>query len=415
MCVFKKVSSMSLSVDKTLFIVKSSTATSAANKIDEINLFEGTAVKETNNTSNADITKLEAQLAQLESELATLEADKAEKEAYKKELEAQKRAIEAQKRNIEAQIEANEAEIKQNEEIIKQNEANIEKAQKEIEELEEQYNAKNQEAEELNQQINDKISKIIADSDEDVQELSEKIRQATEEAQEKVASGEIKESEVSQYVAQKVGNSSISASTADFAAVISMNLQLRALINGAKDIYNQMSIQQTEIAGYQANIANAINANTQIAQKNAPLQEQLNELNSQEKEVNKEINSVNSEIAAIDTNIANVKAEINTIQQTIDETKKFDNNYKLNDKFDINDYIQGSASGEDQTPETKATTTYSNANPFLSISYDNTQYLNMTDALDAMAVANDQNIQNAQSHVESNREQIRKMFQDLIK
>ena len=39
----------------------------------------------------------------------------------------------------------------------------------------------------------------------------------------------------------------------------------------------------------------------------------------------------------------------------------------------------------------------------------------MTDALDAMAVANDQNIQNAQSHVESNREQIRKMFQDLIK
>ena len=47
-------------------------------------LFEETQVNETNNTANADVTKLEAQLAQLESELATLEADKAEKEAYKK-------------------------------------------------------------------------------------------------------------------------------------------------------------------------------------------------------------------------------------------------------------------------------------------------------------------------------------------
>ena len=402
---------MSLTVGNISITTSSTKASSSFKAEEDMNLFEKDTVNKTNNTSNADLTQLEAQLAQLEAELSTLEADKAEKEAYKKELEAQKRTIEAQKRNIEAQIEANEKEIDKNEEIIKQNEANIEAAQKEIENLEEQYNAKNQEAEELNQQINDKISKIIADSDEDVQELSEKIRKATQEAQEKAASGEIEESEVSQYVAQKVGNSSISASSADFATVISMNLQLRSLINGAKDIYNQMNVQQTAIAGYQTNITNAINANTLIAQKNAPLQQQLNELNPQEKAIEQEINSVNSEIAAIDTNIVKVKAEINTIQQTIDTNKKSD--FDFNDyTADINDYIPGSASDETQTPET---TTYNNANPFLSISYDNTQYLNMTDALEAMAIANEQNIQNAQNQVESNREQIRKMFQDLIK
>ena len=177
-----------------------------------------------------------------------------------------------------------------------------------------------------------------------------------------------------------------------------------------------MGAQQAAITGFQTNITNAINANTQIAEKNAPLQEQLNELNAQEKDVNKEINSVNAEIAVIDANITKVKSEISSIQQSIDATKGSNNiDNKYDDLTNIGDYTQGSASNETQTSGVTATTTYSNANPFLSISYDTTQYLNMTDALDAMAVANDQNIQNAQSHVESNREQIRKMFQDLIK
>ena len=391
--------------------VSSVNATTNANGTEETTdvLFE---VTDNNNVDNEPADKnlqmLEAKLADLQAELKALESEKAQKEAYKKELEAQRKSVNAQRNSIENQIKSNEAQIKNNEETIKENEEKIQAAQKEVEKLEKEYNKKNAEAAELNNQINEKIAQLIEDSDEDVEKLSEKIKAATEEAYEKVKSGEIQESEVAQYVARKTGNSSISSSNADFAAINSLTLQVRNLINSANQISDLISAQQTAIAGYQTNITTAINANVELAEKNIPLKNQLNEMDAQYNEITKEINAVDKEIAVIDTNISKVNNEIVKTQNEINGIKDSNNNAgNVQEGSTVCDagYVSG----------INATTSVAQANPFLAVSYDSAQYLNMVDALQAMADSNENSITEAQAHVESNRQQIRKMFQDIIK
>ncbi len=400
---------MSLTVNGVNNVSSVNAATGSSNVPEnEDVLFEAAESNDVNKPADKNLEMLEAKLADLQAELKTLETEKAQKEAYKKELEAQRKSVNAQRNSIERQIQENEAQIRNNEEIIKENEQKIQAAQKEVEKLEKEYNKKNAEAAELNEQINEKIAQLIEDSDEDVKELSEKIRKATEEAQEKVQSGEIQESEVAQYVAQKTGNSSISTSNGEFAAINSLVLQVRNLINGANQISDLISAQQIVITGYQANITNAINANVELAQKNVPLKNQLNEMDSQYNEITKEINAVDKEIAVIDTNIAKVNNEIIKTENEI-------NGVKGGNAANNTQTGSVSESAQDYVSGVQATTSVTQVNPFLAISYDSAQYLNMTDALQAMAESNENSISDAQAHVESNRQQVRKMFQDIIK
>ena len=176
-----------------------------------------------------------------------------------------------------------------------------------------------------------------------------------------------------------------------------------------------MGVQQAAITGYQSNITNAINANAEIVKKNTPLNNQLKELNAQENTINKEIQSVNTEIAIIDGNITEVKTQIAAIEASINSSKIIEYTHKVTvaQNSTIADFEYNT--GLTDTENVKTDTQYNPANPFLAFSYDTTQYLNMTDALEAMAANNEQNIQTAQNQVESNREEIRKMFQDLLK
>ena len=138
------------------------------------------------------------------------------------------RALHNQKMSIEAQIKANEEAIKANEDEIQENEENITAEQEAIEELQNEYDQKNKEADALNQQISDKISKMINDSQSNVDEQTQKIKDATEEANAKVEAGELEESEVAQYVANKVGDPSLATQNQDFSAISSLMTQVKS-------------------------------------------------------------------------------------------------------------------------------------------------------------------------------------------
>lgn len=414
MCVIKKVYFMSLTVNGVNKNQTSQpTAASTAPAQETQNLFGS---EETSKTEKADTaaqkTLLEAELAKLEQQLAQLEAKKSEKEAYKKELEAQKKSITNQKANVEAQIKANEAEMKSNEEEIAKNEQNIEKAQDEIEKLQKEYDEKNKEANELSQQISDKIAKIVSDSDNNVKNQQGQIQQAYQEAYAKVESGEIEQNEVAQYVMQKVGNGNVNVATEELTAISSLNAQVKALISGANTLSEQMSLKQTEIEGYQAAITASVAANEALIEKNAPLKAQIADFNKQINTVNNEINTTDREINTIDKNIAKVNTNIQTTQNQINTIDgKETTEVKVEEVADINTTIANNNVdtnyGETAKSETKS-------NPFLAVSYDFGSYATMTEALEAMSKNNEQNIASARTQTESNRQEVRKMFQELI-
>lgn len=352
--------------------------------------------------SETEINTLTLELAKLEGELAVLEAQRQEKVDYKKELEQQRAAILKQKAQIENQIKENETAIKQNNEIIKQNEEKIELVQKEIEELEKQYEAKNAEALTLNEKINERIAQIIKGSEENLKEQQEKIKTATDEAYAKVASGEITEDEVSQYINNQVGGG-INGTNADFAAIYSMNQQLRVLTETTRSISNQISAKNSSLLSYQTNIAKAIATNQELANKNKPLNAQLKDLDSQVATIDKEVASVNKEIGAIDSKITNKKEEIANVKaelygtETNVTTGQSVNTVEQNDKNTYTESVTG-------------TTKIESSNPFLAISYDTNSFANMVDALDAMHKANEQSIENAKAIVEANNNAMKNIF-----
>lgn len=372
-------------------------STPAADTGNVENLWDDEAITpEENVENNTQTNDLQAKLAELEAQRQALVAEK-------NELLQQKAAIASRKAAIEAQIKANEEAIKANNEIIVENQQKIEAQQKQIETLQQQYDEKCKEAEALNEKINERIAQILEKSEQDVQEATEKIRKATEEAYAKVESGELKEEEVAQYVSQKAGISNLSATTADFAEINSMNNQMRTLVASAKSISNQMVAASELITTFQANITAAINTNQEVANKNRPLNEQLNELNKEESFVNSEIKRVDAEIVQIDTQIAETRAQLNA-----QPAKDNPNKYNPQDKTSF---------GQDITDKKtiSATTKVDSSNPFLAISYDNASFTSMADALDAMVKANEQTITNAQATVEANNEIIRNIFQEQMK
>jgi len=393
---------MSLTVSGTSAISStsqtSSTATTQMASEEEV-LF---APASETSTQNA----LELKLAQLEAELAVLESQRQEKVDYKKELEQQKAAILRQKAQIEAQIKANEEAIKKNNEVIQQNEQNIQNVQKEIEELEKQYEAKTSVATEINEKLNEKIAEIIKASEEDFNAQSEKVKNATDEAYAKVASGEISEDEVADYVSKKLGGKVV-GTNADFGAIYSMNQQLRTLTEESRAISNMMSVKSDLISSYQANIQSALSANQEIAKANAPLNKQIKELDSQLATIDKEIISVDKEIAVYDGKIASKKLEIADVKAQLGGSTFNPVNPDTNSVPETR--APGSLAGE-QAPSIQGTTTIVAGNPFLAISYSQDTYINMVDALDAMYDANQQSIASAQALVNNNNERMRAFF-----
>jgi len=353
-------------------------------------------------TTLDELTNVDAQLAKLESELADLKLQRQEKVDYKKELERQKALLLSQKAALEAQIKANEEAIKQNNAVIKNNEEKIVIAQKEIEELEKKYEIKNSEAMNLNEKINDKIAQIIKGSEENLKEQQEKVKAATDEAYAKVASGEITQDEVAQYIKNKVGGN-ISGTNEDFSVIYSMNQQLRTLTEEARGLCNNISAKNTLIINCQANIANAIAANQDLAKANAPLNKQLGDINKQVVDIDKEITFVNQEIAQYDAKIANKEMEISDYKnQTVSEDVK--NDIPVNNPQDVVNVPS------EEVPVAQCTTEVESSNPFLTISYNTGEFANMVDALDAMHKANEQSIQNAKTVVDGNNIAVKNLF-----
>ena len=367
------------------------------------------------NTENSEeIALLEAELSQLKNQLSQLEAQRAEKVAYQKELEAQKRALNNQIKTIEAQIAANEEKIKQNNEVIAQNEQNIEKAQKEIEELQKEYDAKNKEAQELSEEISERISKIIEDSENGVKAQKEKVKEALDEANAKVKSGEITEDEVAQYVINKVGGVSITASTQELASINSMNAQVRALISDAVSVSDKISVKQSEIETYQANISSAIQTNIDLQNQNEPLKTQVASLTEQVNDIDTEIDNTGKEINSIDKNIAQVQTNIQSVENQISVLKGGESQEVT--VITVGDYESQSTdrTGANNISDSKSTVTAITTNPFLAISYDTGVYASMTEALEAMATNNERRIAAAQAQLQNNEQELRKLFQDYI-
>ena len=359
-------------------------------------------VDETTNMTEEE-KSLRSQLALLEAELQVLQAQRQAKVQYKKSLEMRKAEIERQKAAIEAQIRANESVIKQNNEIIKQNEEKIQLTQKEIEELQKEYDVKNAEALVINERINERVAQLIKGSQEDLEAQTEKIKNATDEAYAKVASGEITEDEVADYVSKKVGNHVV-GSNADFAAIYAMNQQLRSLTENSRSISNQMVAKSSMISVYQADISSALLSNKEIATANEPLNQQINQLNAQ-------ITNIDGQIANVDTQIAQYDVKINNKKSQIAEVKsQLDGSY-VNDFSNTNyNTIINNENKNNYNSSVHGTTEVDSTNPFLAVSYDQGSFINMVETLDAMYKANEQNIVNAEAIVEQNKEQMKNLF-----
>lgn len=319
----------------------------------------------------------------------------------------------AQKQNLEAQIEANEQAIKSNEEKIQQNEQKIQTAQKEIESLQQEYDKKNQEADKLNKEISEKISKILEDSNSNVAEERKKIEEATQEANDKVAAGELTEEEVAQYVAQKVGNPALAASTQDFAAISSLLTQVKALIEEANNCTLQMTAKQTNINSYQANISTSISENESLEKRNKPLQKQLVTVTNSIIDIEGEINTTNKEIASIDNQMAVVNGNIQSVQNSLAQLNGTEVTNNYSSSYTPVSYNEpGNKQEKQEYVDTPSAV--SKSNPFLAVSYDFGSYTNMTEALDAMVQRNQNDVNLARNTVEADKQEIRRMYEELI-
>ena len=69
----------------------------------------------------------------------------------------------------------------------------------------------------------------------------------------------------------------------------------------------------------------------------------------------------------------------------------------------------------DSDEEVTITTTFAGTNPFMAISSDTASYLNMTQALQAIANTNNLKIQSAQNQVQANQTNARNMFQTFMR
>ena len=176
-----------------------------------------------------------------------------------------------------------------------------------------------------------------------------------------------------------------------------------------------MSAKQDSIKTYQAAISAALDSNSALNQKNSPLKQQVNALNGQISAIDKEISTTNKEITTIDNKIAKVNVNIQTTQNALNA---LDNKEAENTVTDDTTVVIDAPATDDVTNSTNNNYVISentqSSNPFLAISYDNTTYNSMLDALNALAKNNEQNIESARTQDNENKQEIRQMFQELI-
>ncbi len=379
------------------------------------NLFAQPVVTVVSESAPEEKDMLEAQLAEYEAELASLEAEKAQKEAEKKELEAQKKVLVAQKEKLQAEIENNNQIIEQYASQVSTYNEELQAEQAEIEDLQKQYDAKNKEAQELTEQVSEKIAKLLEDSNNNVKEQRAKIQQATEEAYAKVASGELDESEVAQYVAQKAGSAVTFDSSSAFSEINSLSAQIKSLITSASTIMNKISSKQTNANKLQAQVESGNSSINELKAANQTKKQELSSVNDQISTINTEIKSVNSEIQKIDvkiekvnTNIATTKASISSLNGSYNEGNVANESGAVDVVFDQNETT------EDKTAN-QTTVNTSAKNPFEAVSFVKADYSNILDALDAIVRNNDTAVQAARTQDNNNKQEIRKMFQDILK
>ena len=148
----------------------------------------------------------------------------------------------------------------------------------------------------------------------------------------------------------------------------------------------------------------------QISSGNAAINN-LNSINANKKtelsSVNKELNSVNKEINAINIKIDNTNAKIASVQNNMNT----EGTYKAETTPNTNN-----TQGTGEKPMTYNAPTNANIsykNPFVSVSYEQVDYTNFVEALDAISRSNDVSIEQARQQIEKDRQQLRNMFQEL--
>lgn len=422
---------MSISVTGTSGTTPTPRASSTPPVGEEEGIFgteETGGVDEAENDRKAQEKKLlEAQLLKLQQELVALMVSKAAEMADKRELTAQINVLNQKKEKLEAEIKANEDIIAEYTNQIVEFDATLQKERKEVEDLRAQYDAKNEEAMKINQEITDKIAQMLGESDASVKEQKEKIVSATAEAYQKVASGEITEDEVARYVAEKIGNASLATSNLDFASINSMNSQMKMLLSSASNLLGQISGKETHINKLQAQIISGNSAISGLNATNTSKRQELSGVNGEISFVNSEITAVNGRIANIDTRVEKVNAEIvqvNAEIAAIDSGETTPTEDQGTDPVIVPPVIGGvtNPTGE-ETPTTPPPTANNETpapsapkvNPFAAVSYSSVSYANIVQVLELISRKNDECIQTGQAHVEANKQEIRQMFQGLMK
>ncbi len=370
------------------------------------------------NDKNAkDKAVLEAELVKYEAELKSLEAEKAAKQADKKELEAQRKVLNSKKQKIQAEIEANNKLIAQYTDKMAEFDEETQKEQTAIQNLQKQYDAKNKEAQELTQKISEKISKIIEDSNNSVKASREKIQQTTEEAYAKVASGEIEENEVAQYIAQKTGISANANTAAAFSEINALSGQVKSLIAGASSLLTIIGAKQTNVNKIKAQMASGNTAINELNAVNAQKGQELSSVNKEITVVDAEISSINGDIAKIDTKIVKVQTNITETKTAIAGLNDEKTEPIEGDKQPVQkpgsvekEEIPGSSNNKNNDVVSGGAN-----NPFVAVSFETISYSNIVEALDAIAKNNDIAVQNARTQDDNNKQEMRNMFQDLLK
>ena len=314
-------------------------------------------------------------------------------QSQKQQMEAQLQQYNNEKSQLEAKYAALETKANQIKDEIKQVESDRDAYEAQAKELKEKYEKDNITLLDLIKKMNEKVDETNQTIAQAAQEQNKKLEEATTEAFKKYESGEIKEDEISSYIAQKTGNQSLvdQLSVAGLNAVNSFSSQVKNLIAQMAQTLNYLNQNKVNIETATEKIDNSKKQLKVVRGEQSVVRDDIDAVDS-------EIKSVSSQIKSIDKNMASAEKQINK-DSTVNE-KEINNNQN-----------------EDYTASNNE---YAIANPFSvgqsDLGLDLDSFVSVTTTidfrgfkatLDSMMMQNTQSVQDLRDQIQKHREQER--------
>lgn len=397
-------------VNTTTSTVNTTSATNT-NTANETGLFETEEEKAIK--AEQETAMKEAQIAEYEAQLSKLNAEKSAYEADKKELESQKKVLTERKEKIENEIEANERQAESYKNQIQEFNQELAQTNQQKAQLQKQYDQSNQNAESLNKQLNEKIAEMTGESKTNVKTQKEKFEKAQKEAEEKVASGEIQESEVNDYITKKVGASQTDTSSILMNEINTINGQIKSAIESSSALLIEIGLKETKCNKLTAQITSGDKAINKLNDINSTKNTELSNVKQEISVVNQEINSVEANINSINAKIAAVQANINAVKSTSNEETKANTTTRAINVGGNENKVSSYVPKHNTANKTQTSMTYQN--PFVSVSYETVDYTNFVEALDAISRCNDLSITESRRVVEQNKQEMKNIFNEIKK